>query len=149
MPLLSVSKASKLFDVSRPTLQRALKEGKISGIKTEKGGAETWQIEQSELARLYSLREPDAVKLSANDQAIGQQHDMPKKGDLAELPSQYVIKLERELAVALAKIEEKQQTIDVLQEALRLLPKPRPEPDQEPKREEPLHRKSLWARIFG
>lgn len=149
MPLLSISKASKLFDVSRPTLQKALKEGKLSGIKTEKDGAETWQIEQSELARLYSLRKPATAKLAAKDQAIGQLLDVPETGDLADLPSQYVIKLERELAVALAKNEEKQQTIEALQEALRLLPKSRPEPDREPKREEQLHRKSLWARLFG
>lgn len=59
MPLISISKAAKIFDVSRPTLQKALREGMISGQKTKSGGGESWQIDTAELARVYALRHPD------------------------------------------------------------------------------------------
>ena len=57
MPLISVSRAAKLYDVSRPTLQKALKDGTISGQKVKAGGSESWQIDTAELARLYQIRD--------------------------------------------------------------------------------------------
>ncbi len=50
MPKLSVNEAVKHFQVSRPTLTKALKGGKVTGVKD---GAKGWQIEPSELARIY------------------------------------------------------------------------------------------------
>lgn len=53
MAKISISEAAKRFDVSRPTLQKHLKTGKISGDKdTVKG----WQIDTAELARVYQPR---------------------------------------------------------------------------------------------
>lgn len=53
MAKLSVNQASKLFDVSRPTLTKALASGKISGEKDPERG---WQIDTAELGRLWKLR---------------------------------------------------------------------------------------------
>ena len=47
---LSIREAVKHFDVSRPTLQKALKSGKISGVQDGQG---TWTIDPSEMARIY------------------------------------------------------------------------------------------------
>lgn len=56
MAKLTMREAVKVFDVSRPTLQKALKSGKVSGAKD---GKEQWQFDHSELARVYSPRQSD------------------------------------------------------------------------------------------
>lgn len=53
MANLSIREAVKLFDVSRPTLTKAIKNGVLSGIKDESG---QWSIDHSELARVYKPR---------------------------------------------------------------------------------------------
>lgn len=53
MAMLSISAAAKVFDVSRPTLQKHLKKGKISG---KKDADNHWQIDTAELARVYQPR---------------------------------------------------------------------------------------------
>jgi hypothetical protein len=54
MTKLSVNEAVKHFDVSRPTLTKALKSGVVTGVKDDGKG---WQIDPSELARVYNTRE--------------------------------------------------------------------------------------------
>ena len=53
MAKISVSEAAKRYDVSRPTLQKHLKNGKISGEKVDGKG---WQLDTAELARVYATR---------------------------------------------------------------------------------------------
>ena len=53
MDKMSLREAVKHFDVSRPTLQKSLKDGKISGVQDGKG---QWQVDPSELARVYRPR---------------------------------------------------------------------------------------------
>lgn len=60
MGKLSLREAVKLFDVSRPTLTKALKEHRISAEKDSDGN---WHIEPSELSRLYRLRDGAGGKL--------------------------------------------------------------------------------------
>ena len=50
---LSIREAVKHYQVSRPTLTKALKSGKVSGNQDEQG---TWSIDPSELARVYQPR---------------------------------------------------------------------------------------------
>lgn len=50
---ISIREAVKKFQVSRPTLTKALNNGKLSGEKNGKG---TWMIETSELNRVYEVR---------------------------------------------------------------------------------------------
>lgn len=54
MANLSIREAVKHFDVSRPTLTKALKTGKIAGQRDEKGH---WSIDPSELSRVYRSRD--------------------------------------------------------------------------------------------
>lgn len=71
MAKISINEAAKRFNVSRPTLLKHLKNGQISGNKdTGKG----WQIDTSELARVYQARGgkdgntlQDALSSVAND----------------------------------------------------------------------------------
>jgi len=53
MAKISVNEAAKRFAVSRPTLQKHLKSGKISGEKMVGKG---WQIDTAELTRAYQAR---------------------------------------------------------------------------------------------
>ena len=53
MVKVSVREAVKHYQVSRPTLMKNLKEGKLSANKDGQG---TWKIDQSELTRVYKPR---------------------------------------------------------------------------------------------
>jgi hypothetical protein len=53
MGKVSVREAVKYYQVSRPTLMKHLKSGKMTGSK---GGQGTWEIDQSELTRVYKSR---------------------------------------------------------------------------------------------
>lgn len=59
MPSITLRKAVEEFDVSRPTLTKALKSGKISGEKDSKG---TWKVDPSELSRVYNPRSKEQEK---------------------------------------------------------------------------------------
>jgi len=50
---LTLREAAKHFQVSRPTLQKALSSGKITGVQDGQG---YWTIDHSELARVYHPR---------------------------------------------------------------------------------------------
>lgn len=50
---MSLREAVKHFDVSRPTLQKALKTGKVSGVQDGKGH---WQVDPAELSRVFKAR---------------------------------------------------------------------------------------------
>lgn len=53
MAKLTLREAVKHFQVSRPTLQKALSSGKITGVL---GGQGHWVVDHSELARVYHPR---------------------------------------------------------------------------------------------
>lgn len=69
MKPLSLRQAVRFFDVSRPTLTKALKQGLVSGTQDNSGN---WSLDPSELARVYAPRtnkpgkneEPSPVKLT-------------------------------------------------------------------------------------
>jgi hypothetical protein len=102
MPLISVSKAAKLYDVSRPTLQKALKEGAVTGRKVKAGGSESWQIDTAELARLYQLRggNPDN-KIDMGGQSL----DMEKQSFSSDLSGELGKEVET-LKAALVQMKE-------------------------------------------
>lgn len=153
MPLISVSKAAKIYDVSRPTLQKALRDGAISGEKTKAGGSETWQIDTAELARVYRLRggKPD------NDIAgVGQSIDVVKSSNFVDLSGELAKEVES-LKSALARVEgERDQEREgrvkaeaigderkrIIDEMIKALPRPNEQPAEPEKR-------GLWARLRG
>lgn len=59
MAKISAREAVKQFSVTKPTLLKALKDGKISGQKNEDGN---WVIDTSELLRVYHPRGSEAAK---------------------------------------------------------------------------------------
>ncbi len=55
MPEMTLTEAARWAGVTRPTIFKALKSGRLSGRKDEAG---EWRIEPSELERVYELRKP-------------------------------------------------------------------------------------------
>jgi len=104
MAKLSISAAAKRFDVSRPTLLKHLKKGKISG---EKDTAKGWQIDTSELARVYQSRGDEA------DNTLPETLS-PVASDLeADLKAENE-RLRADLAVASALADERGKRLDQL-----------------------------------
>lgn len=128
MARLSINEAAKRFDVSRPTLLKHLKSGQISGEKLDGKG---WQLDTSELARVYQPRGavglPDLASV-ANDLTA----DLRAENE----------RLRIALAVAEALAEDRKRLLD---ETLKLLPKPGETPQAPP--EGP--KRPLWSRLFG
>ena len=66
MGKISMAEAARVFAVSRPTLLKHLQQGKISGEKTTVEKNTFWQIEESELARVYPRRDEVAGNKAGN-----------------------------------------------------------------------------------
>ena len=123
MANLSIREAVKRYQVSRPTLTKALKSGKISGTQNDQG---KWSIDPSELARVYHPRTdapdvPDRVLIGHTE------------ADLAILSTPDLVKLEA-LRAQLAEVELRAVKAEARADAAELLAKERAE------RIEDLHR---------
>ena len=116
---LSLREAVKHFDVSRPTLQKALKSGKISGVQDGQG---YWTIDPAELARVYQPRKLDTVKSehTLHDKLSSQ--NTPLSEEVNALRER-LSEAEKRAAVAEALAEERGRHIDDLR---RILPSPPP-----------------------
>lgn len=118
---ISLREAVKVFDVSRPTLLKSLNNGKISGVKDGKG---RWEIDPSELSRVYQARrEADGKYFQGNVGKIdrgfnGVEGDL--KVRIQELEADLKVeRVSRQAAESLA--EERERHLDDLR---RLLPSP-------------------------
>ena len=117
MANLSLREAAKYFNVSRPTLQKALKSGKISGVQDGKG---VWTIDPAELARVYQPRKLslDNPANTLPDNFSTENTSLP--GQVEALKEQ-LADAERRAAVAEALAEERAKHIVDLR---RMLPAP-------------------------
>lgn len=110
MARLSLRQAAERFDVSRPTLSKALKAGTLTGERDDATGA--WLVDASELARLYRPRTAPAE--TAEVEAP------PATAELAELRTALELeRAKREAAERLA--DERGRHIEDLR---RMLPAP-------------------------
>ena len=85
MKLLTLGEAAKLTGKSKPTISKAVKDGKISGKKVDG----VFQIEVSELLRVYPAKteteeqqSPKTSSPSSEVEALKQQHLEEKVNDL-------------------------------------------------------------------
>ena len=131
MGKMTLREAAKVFDVSRPTLSKALKSGKITGEPVYRDGPGTavteWRVDPAELARVYSRRvdkeqatEPGNLSTANTPLPAGEQAEIERlKQELSQ---------ERQArAVAEALAEERAARIDDLRRML-------PAPDAQPRR---------------
>lgn len=116
MANLSIREAVKHYQVSRPTLTKALKSGKISGVQDNQS---KWSIDPSELARVY---QPRADASDVSNQALTGQPEAnlssPNIPDSAELEA---------LRTQLAKVELRAVKAETRADAAELLAKERAE----------------------
>ncbi len=117
MANVSIREAVKLYQVSRPTLTKSLKNGKISGVQDDKG---KWQIDPAELARVYKARTDSAATngQDAPDNLTNKNTHFP--GEVNTLKAQ-LAEAEQRAAVAEALAEERGKHIEDLR---RMLPAP-------------------------
>jgi len=115
MPKLSPREAVKVYQVSRATLMKALSDGTVSASKTDAGH---WQIDPSELARMYQPRAPKKaasrtspvqMDRSEPDQKAAVDHDLAAR----------LVKAEAELAAEREKVDLLQRHLD---DVRRMLP---------------------------
>jgi hypothetical protein len=130
MGKISVREAVKHYQVSRPTLMKHLKEGKLSA---NKGGQGTWEIDQSELTRVYKSRASNA-HVDQSNITISNNHVNSNENNLLQVKLDAAMKTIERLEVD--KADWKQQA----QSLARLMP-----PDGAGERP----RRSLWSRIKG
>lgn len=117
MDKLSIREAVKHFDVSRPTLQKALKSGKVSGVQDGQG---TWTIDPSEMARVYQPRQDQTVKSGDQEHEDLSTKNTPLHGQVEALKEQ-LAEAEKRASVAEALAEERGKHIEDLR---RMLPAP-------------------------
>lgn len=114
---LSIREAVKHFDVSRPTLQKALKSGKISGVQDGQG---TWTIDPSEMARVYQPRQDGVVNDGNQEHKNLSTTNTPLHGQVEDLKER-LANAEKRAAIAEALAEERGKHIEDLR---RMLPAP-------------------------
>lgn len=114
---ISLREAVKHFDVSRPTLQKALKSGKISGVQDGQGH---WTIDPSELARVYRARSTLLPSQSERDRSTFTRQNTDLTVDIEALRAK-LAEAEQRAAVAEALAEERSKHIEDLR---KLLPAP-------------------------
>jgi len=99
MKLLTLGEAAKMTGKSKPTISKAVKDGKISGQKIDG----VYQIEVSELTRVFPAKSADAgqpTKSSPNQPASNAQSD-----EIAELKLQHLEEKLRDAEQRLTKVE--------------------------------------------
>lgn len=104
---LSLREAVKHFDVSRPTLQKALKSGKISGSQSDQG---YWTIDPAELARIYQPRKVSLESSSPMGEEIFTTKNTSSITEIDALRAQ-LVEAEQRAAVAEALAQERAERI--------------------------------------
>lgn len=124
MANVSIREAVKIYQVSRPTLTKALKNGKLSGVQDGKG---QWQIDPSELARVYRPRTEHPENVGKDQPAKFTSKNTTLQSELDTLNARLSY-AEQRAAVAEALAEERSKHIEDLRRML-----PVPDSTQRPK----------------
>lgn len=129
---VSIREAVKLYQVSRPTLTKALQNGKISGVQDGKG---QWQIDPSELARVYQPRTGHPEKYGKDYPVNFTSKNTTLQSEVEALKAR-LADTEQRAAVAEALAEERSKHIEDLRRML-------PAPDNAPRS------KGFFKRLLG
>ena len=134
MSKVSMAKAAKMFEVSRPTLAKHREQGKISGEKL----GDAWQFDIAELARVYPRRGASTETPAPSLHADLAEDD---RGVAADLQAEIRV-LQAKLEAAERVAEERGRHLDDLRRAIARPEQASSEPKQAP-------RLTLWQRVFG
>lgn len=117
MANVSIRAAVKIYQVSRPTLTKALQNGKVSGVQDGKG---QWQIDPSELARVYQPRTGQTESTGKDEPVNFTSKNTTLQSEFEALKAR-LTDAEQRAAVAEALAEERSKHIEDLR---RMLPAP-------------------------
>lgn len=129
---VSIREAVKLYKVSRPTLTKALQNGKISGVQDGKG---QWQIDPSELARVYQPRTGQPESTGKDELVNFTSKNTTLQSEVDALKTR-LSDAEQRAAVAEALADERRKHIEDLRRML-------PAPDNAPRP------KGFFKRLLG
>lgn len=126
----TAGQAAKAAGISKATITRALKSGKISGLKDDSG---TWTIDPAELHRVfppvaYETPETRIMKRSAIPEETGETAALERENQM--------------LREALADARQERDRWHQIAERLSIAP-PAPAPDH------PKPAAGFWSRLFG
>ena len=129
MSMLTLGQASKLVGKSKPTISKAVKDGKLSGQKVDG----VFQIEKSELVRVWPEKSKAADAPKSEPKATG-------GSAVAALEKKHLEEKVAELEARLAKAEDKAETAETREReanarVFALIEDKRP--------------KSLWQKVLG
>ena len=102
MSMLTLGQASKLVGKSKPTISKAVKDGKLSGQKVDG----VFQIDKSELIRVYGEQPKQSDRAKVAPRATG-------GSAVAELERKHLEEKVSELEARLAKAEDKAEIAEV------------------------------------
>ena len=123
MVKLSPRQAVNVYQVSRATLMKALREGTVSAEKTEIGH---WQIDPAELARVYHPRASQKATCRTNPDHVSRS-EPDHKTDVGQDMAARLASAEAELAAEREKVQMLQRHLDDVRRML-------PAPDSRPRR---------------
>ena len=109
MSMLTLGQASKLVGKSKPTISKAVKDGKLSGQKVNG----VFQIDKAELVRVYT--EVNLKKLNTVDdmmRSVAKAKGSPASNAVAELEKKHLEEKVADLEARLAKAEDKVETAE-------------------------------------
>ena len=101
MSMLTLGQASKLVGKSKPTISKAVKDGRLSGQKVDG----VFQIDKSELIRVYGEQPKQSDRAKVAPRASG-------GSAVAELERKHLEEKVSELEARLAKAEDKVETAE-------------------------------------
>ena len=108
MSMLTLGQASKLTGKSKPTISKAVKDGKLSGQKVNG----VFQIDKAELVRVYG--EVKLKKLNTvDDTMFSVAKGSPASNAVAELEKKHLEEKVADLESRLAKAEDRAETSEV------------------------------------
>ncbi|HDN2738338.1 TPA: helix-turn-helix domain-containing protein [Klebsiella pneumoniae] len=142
MAVHTVTEAAKLAGVTRRTIYRYIKQGKLSAVVT---GSDATQIETSELLRVFgSLSQPEESKVSTGSQVEEPEYVTRLMAEMSQL---------RDLVQRQQLLLEDKLETDRLREQMTGLQNERDEATQELEKLraelEAERGKGFWKRLFG
>ena len=108
MAHISLREAERRYNVTRPTLSKALKNGKISGARNDKGH---WEVDTAELARVYKARSDEQPEQGKGTAEFATPHTIETVNDTSALQDE-LNALKQQLAASEAVAAERQRMLD-------------------------------------
>lgn len=141
---LTLRQAADMCGRSRSTIHRALKSGKLSGVRSDDGA---WSIDPSELARVFPWDVTGHAQRDTTEQSVGQ--PVEQGGEEAAVLRTKVEMLEQQLERERDTVDDLRRRLDKAEERVYLLSAPKEpqqqlQPTQLPTQEAS---ESLWRRL--